>query len=55
MDLYPVAQLPELLVDMELSRCGFLARSLELYEERPTAWKEEHTVRPPNLSMDVEL
>jgi hypothetical protein len=55
MYLYLVAQLPELVVDMELFGPRFLSWALELYEKRATAGDPKDSIRVPSVAQHVEL
>ena len=50
-----VTKVPQHLVDVFLFRPDLAAWSLELDEERATAWDEEHSIGPAGLTSDVEL
>lgn len=42
-------------MDVQLLGAGLLAGPLELDEQRPATWDEEHPVRPAGLPAHVEL
>ena len=55
MYLYLVAQLPELIMNMELLGLGLLSRALELYEEWATTRHPEDSIRIPSVAQYAEL